>query len=231
MQHHFFVLTCGEATTFDVLNSIKKNIPGTYYLTIWYDSRGKEDSAFYSRLKKYTDDIIFLSKNHGPWGAYSFAFLYIHADFVWIINSDAQLLTNTFSEVTRTFENVQNVVLVGGIRANDFKEKMWISNLDRLPDEVIVINRRLINEIGGLCPSFRGYGHETLEFSLRAIEKGFDVVALSGLFTELGGGHEARKGNPQRETEIARNSKLIQITNSLRKYGYHWWANNLLEKD
>lgn len=227
MKHRAMVVTCGEKTTEQVI----KNIP-LEQVTVWYDSRGKINWDFFQMCGKYVDDVILLSKNHGSSAAYSFASLYLPCDYIWIVNADAMMLPDTIERAVDAFNRFPKAVAVGGIRSNNFPEKEWISNNKsqpiRFPDEMLVLNRKIINDVGGICASLKGYGHETLEFFYRAIDKGYEVVTLNNFFEELGSGHEGREGNPNMQQEIDHNSRVIHKTNELRISGYNWWNDRMV---
>lgn len=232
MKQTIVVGTVGESTTERVLDSIKNYAP-TAKILVWCDTRGKFSFSdpFVTMLNKYTDDVICLSKNHGVATAISFTSLYVPSDIVCFNGADALFYPDTWPRILEAFEKYPRAVVVGGTRKNNFPEQMWVSDLQHFPDEVFCLNRNLVNEVGGICASFTGYGHEPLEYCYRVIDHGYDVVTLQDLFLELNGGHEGRSGNPNLEKDIDHSARVIHATNHLRANGgYNWFDNKVRER-
>ena len=225
-----FVLTVGEKWLPDVLRAIKSNTPEPYKLTVWYDSCGRPvQSHLVDEIKRYTDDWVLLSKNHGGAEALGFAMLYLKGKFILHVPGDCEVQPGYLEKLRFSFDHFPNVACAGNARVDDHPE--FVPEWDFrpcdgkyfVPDGVLLFSKKAINSIGGIDASFNNYSLDQREWGLRAMKHDWNLVACKGINKEFGDMHTGRKLNPDLQKDIDHNTKAFCkiIDNGHRA---DWWA-------
>ena len=226
---HLFLFTVGEKVTQKTLDSIRAFTPKPYRLTIWYDACGRKiDWNFYDQLANQCDDIVLLSQNHGITEAVGFALLYHHAEFIMLVFADNVLLPGYYDRLMEPFLNHPNLISAGH-SYKPLKTAYELSNLDNFPDGAQMIRRDYLDEVGGISPAFRIYGHELTEFYYRALSLGFDVAACKDILNGTFEAHEGRDQLDDKEHIIDHNSRTLLSMQRLGFGSYPWWSRTVME--
>lgn len=224
-----YVSTIGESVTFETLDRLIKFTPKPYKLTVWYDACGRGvDWDFYKRILTYTDDVVLLTQNKGPGANYAFSLLYSDCDYVMTVFADCLVNEGYFDLIEQAFREIPRLATAGS-DITGRAPKVVVSDYRQNPDGLQVFNRRAVDEIGGLCPSFRGYGHDLFEFHCRSMRRGWNTAMIPGIMWEGGNKHEGRGMNKNLSEEIERNTKVVEHCSRLG-WGDHypWWHSNVV---
>lgn len=232
MKYSIFMQTVGEDVIWQTLATLFANTPELKTheatLTIWYDACRSYSDEFYKKLLAYTDDVILVKKDHGiTWGV-AFGLLYLTGTYRVLVLADTAVRPGWIKRLEDPFKKYDHVAATGSILNEEkFSDQEYLSNIDVLPDGVQMFSGAAIDDIGGILPAFRGYGHDTLDWHVRAVESWWNVVAVKGIMDELGTKHDGRVLNPRMDEEIAFNSKVLKKVHEEGKQKMHWWVGSV----
>ena len=222
---HAFVITIGEPVVIETLARLRKFTPEPLDITVWYDTRGNGlDKELFYKMGDFTDDIITTTKLHGQCEAYGFAFLYLHSPWLLLTYADILVKEGYYEKMRKQYDLVPELASVGQAMF-DFEGDSKMDDKNNHPDHIYLLNRAVIDQIGGCCPSFRIYGHTPLEWHYRALERGFHYVVLKDLVHVEKDQHEGRDSLPK---EIINRNTLVLEESMKQGFGHNWWTNNLL---
>ena len=232
-----FTLTIGEPETLLAIDRMINYTPEPYSLTVWYDTCGQGiNRAFYRELTIRTDDVVVLSKNHGPTAAVSYFLLYTHADYIILFGSDSLVRNDYFSRITAPFNTFGDMAVAGEpFHGNDFGDKDFLicgnDGIVNYPDPLLMIKRKVVNEVGGISPSFNFYGHEMTEFIGRCIAHNWKVAIVDKLLDRQYLTQTGITRNYGLTDVIKKNEKVFLHAKDRGFRGYNWWTNNLLKEE
>ena len=227
----FFMVTCGEDHTFETLDAMKEHSTIPYKLQVWYALKNPINLEFYAKLLTYTDDVIISKAEHPFASCQGWAMIYNDYDYLWVFGSDCKPLPQFVEKVNHAFQFVPYTVCVGNVKYPQQPEFM-ISQTGAAPDLLQVFDRKGVNIIGGMCPSFRHNGHEIVEMALRIVSNRFQFISMKGLVKEIGPSAPENGGlNDYKPENIARNLEIVNRARDIVLAGgmYTWWSNKILE--
>jgi GT2 family glycosyltransferase len=96
-----------------------------------------------------------------------------------------------------------------------------------IPDLNALIKKEVINDVGGMSPSFDLYGQEFSEWCNRAISKGWKVVSCTHTVEHKDDSTHGKAKIPNFDQIYARNCDLVIKLKSKDFSGYNWWRNDL----
>ena len=235
MNLALFTLTIGEPNTLVAIDRIVTHTPEPFNLTVWYDTCGHGiDNDFLAELLKRTDDIIILTKNHGPSAAMSYALLYTKADYLVGFGSDSMVQPDYFNRIMVPFEQLPNVAISGEpFREVDMGDKEYElctgEGLINFPDPLIVVNRAAVDDVGGIGGFFNFYGHDLTEWVGRAMYKGWEVALISNLIDRSFLSRSSITKNKEIDQIVEENKRVFLQARDMGYRNYKWWSSKLKE--
>ena len=196
-----------------------------YDLTIWYDTCGRGvDLDFFHRLMRSTDDVVLLTKNHGTSGALGYGMLYTGGDHFMVVLADTVVRPGYLERFSVAFERFEKLACAGSFRnVNTNGVDFLVNDKEFMPDGIQMFSREAINDVGGICPQFKGMGMENREWHDRAAAKGWNLVTCAGIMDEVGTTHDGRNMNPNADAEIKESVKTYLPIKDGKYQDFTWW--------
>lgn len=185
--HHLtvFMITLGNHDFYlENISRLRKSLP-QHELVIWNNGSSTE---FESKLKSLAD--VYISSSHNMWTSkcFGFAILYLEYDWLIILAPDIKVKDAWWDQIHPLMDN--NVGIIGDSMKHPLStSEVNQCNENNLPDGFHVINRRMVNDIGSLSPSFGIWGHDLTEFKLRALKNGWKILSVDSGLEHYGDGH------------------------------------------
>lgn len=220
----------GESSTFDSLESIKKDASNAHIL-IW--NNGCTDPIFIQRLSEYSDDVFNCTKNQGLLEAMNYVFLTRQAsEYIMLMTAGIQFSEGQVKELLDPFEDEKVGIVAEYQLPIDTLTKWPIEcGHGNIPEGIDVYRRSMLDDIGCLCPSFRIWGTAPTELKLRAMNKGWKVMGVRKRARHInidGQGKEKLGSDTIMNIMFHNNIVMNMILN--RDYDYKWWRTNLLDE-
>lgn len=225
MRLAILFVTMGEDSTFESLDAVKQNSTMEHDLIVW--NNGCRDREFIERLNGYTDNVINCTKNQGYLEAINYVFLLCPADAIMILTAGLKPSPGYMELLIKPFEDER----VGIVAEYQFPTGAYIQCGEYdIPEGIDVYRRSMLDDIGGLCPSFVVWGTAQTELKLRALKKGWKVIG-----TPRCSEHENKKGQGKDVFKIdliaiilLNNNYIFRVIKRMG-FDYKWWDKNVLK--
>lgn len=217
---NIFVLTVGEPITIETIKRLKKNTKYEFTLTVWYHPF-EFNQDFFNKLQLETDDVIYCTKNQGTVSPGIFAQLCKNFDYQVSSTADCLVKENYIEKLIKPF-NDKKVGMTGLTLQPLVKEPSDIVT----PDNLFMVSKEMINDIGAICPAFSRYGEEKFEFFKRIKERGWKIISVPYIGEHDNMRSEGRDQMPDWKQELDKSCRLwlkIQRENPV----YNWWTNKI----
>ena len=224
------VSTVGEVSIFDTIESIKEHANRDYRMIIWYSCVEPFNQAFFDRLRAVTPDVIVSTSNKSVAHVFGSLLIYEKYDYFVNINPDNIVNPKFMDKVIRPFEENEKVAVSGGIFADRFVGDYILDMEAILPDEILMLSREAVNELGAHGAFFGTYGHEIMEFMPRAMKKGWHIASVKGLGYHNKELHAGRDKHKNLEELIDINTKVFYQAKNRGFEGYNWFSDRIGEK-
>lgn len=215
-----FVLTVGEQITMEAIKRLKKNTDREFTLTVWYHPF-EFNQDFFNKLQLETDDVIYCTKNQGTLSPGIFSQLGINFDYQVSCTADCLVNPGYMDKLLEPFKE-DAVGMTGLTLQPSVKEPTDTVT----PDNLTMISKEMINEVGAVCPAFSRYGEEKFEFFKRIKEMGGKIVSIPYIGEHDSTKSEGRDQMPDWRRELDKSCRLwlkIQKNNPT----YNWWTNSI----
>lgn len=218
-------VTMGEDTTIDSLNSVLRYAKKPYNLLVWNNGA---NGVFPSELGKYSDNVINCTKNQGLLEAMGYAFLMSLDDVVILTCAGLFWQENTYESLLAPFEDEK----VGIVAEYQFPtEENVLCTREDIPEGVEAYGKKMINEIGSLCPSFKTWGTSPTELKIRAMRRGWKVIGIPKCVTHI---NRDGQGKETVDKELFGNTVLYNnfVFNIIEGKGfdYPWWRTDIFKQ-
>lgn len=214
----------GEDTALTSLAALRENTPKPYNLIIW--NNGCKDPEFIKSLDEFSGNVINCTKNQGLLEAMNYAFITSTDDVVIFTCAGVYPQKGYFERILTPFLDER----VGVVAEYQFStDENVVCGEDNIPEGVEAYSKKMINEIGALCPSFRIWGTAPTELKIRAMKKGWKVIGVSKCARHI---NREGQGKDKLGSEFVHylliHNNYVFNTIKRRGFDYKWWKNDLL---
>ena len=199
---------------------LRKSLP-PHELVIWNNGSSKEHAE---NLRSLCD--VFMNSSHNMWTSKGFGYALLYLEYEWLIISAPDIVVrDDWWKFVEPHMKRPEVGIIGDCMKPDRELGSWeLSNPDSLPDGITLWRKEMINDVGGISPSFGIWGHDLLDLQIRAWNAGWKIVNIHTGLIHTGDGHtgvDAVKKELGEKRFDEMHSRSCRALKSIRK---NWWV-------
>ena len=225
-----FVQTVGESVTIETIKSLKANTPSPHRIIVWYsvNNGGEPNQGFISELRKYTKDVIVDYNDIGMAETVGLLLLYIKDEFILYSQADTIVPEGYYEKMMKFFED-ETVGIVGNLSQGQINHlegaKFVVSDPEFNPDTVKIFRKKMVNDIGSICPSYRNWGEFMAEYYNRILaDDKWKIVGGDFGVKHNEVVHGGRINNERWEEQAVTAQELFMRCKAKGFKDYNWWS-------